>query len=659
MPGEPANVILTQVGNHATLKWSPPKVGMHGGYFNGIVTTYLVWRADNLQTYVPGTDSSLIMDIIDPGTFNFKVIPENTSGSGPAGISNTGVFLTGNYLLWEDFWVEVPAHLWSIQGENFYNWWLENSNLAGGEAPELYFQSTSPYFYSYSRMVSPPLNTTGKSAVTLEFRHAHTAYGPYLLKVETSSDDGVTWQTGLSIPISATAQGEEKTVVLTNSDVGAANFRFAFTFEGSEANLESFSIDNVRLSPTMGIDVAANAILLPEIIRPADVVIPKAIVQNLGLIATPYKVICSIRSNSEVVYRDSVATAIQTGATDTVSFSSLVMPEGEFSSEVNIRCLSDDNPSNDTVVKSFVSYKTYQRSLVVLEDATGTWCTYCPGASMGIADLISHGMPVAAIAYHSGDSYQTPESRGRINYYPAITGFPTVMFDGVLYYAGGTHSTSMYADYLPLVQQRLDRPTPVKVSLGAVTINNGTLTAAVNLESLSPLRNNNLVVHAVLTESKIPEAWQDQAELNDVERMMFADSTGTPVDLSDKAEILDVQVDLNTAWVNDNLQLVVFVQDKVTREIFDGAVKKPLLGISEDSSPVMRVYPNPVSETVYLPALKNALVQVTSITGTVLYSEAGISGICRIDVRSLKAGLYMLRIKDDGKTYFSKIQVIH
>jgi hypothetical protein len=75
MPAEPTGVILTQAGNEATLKWSPPKVGMHGGYFNGVVTQYLVWRADNWETYVPGTDSSIVMNVTDPGTFNYRVIP--------------------------------------------------------------------------------------------------------------------------------------------------------------------------------------------------------------------------------------------------------------------------------------------------------------------------------------------------------------------------------------------------------------------------------------------------------------------------------------------------------------------------------------------------------------------------------------------------------
>jgi hypothetical protein len=278
---------------------------------------------------------------------------------------------------------------------------------------------------------------------------------------------------------------------------------------------------------------------------------------------------------------------------------------------------------------------------------------------MGIEDLISNGLPVAAIAYHGGDTYETPESRARINYYPAITGFPTVMFDGLLSYVGGTHSTSMYSKYLPIVQQRLEIPTPVKVSLGTIHLENNILSAQVSLESLSPIRNNNIVLHAILTQSEIPEAWQDQTELNDVERMMYADSTGTPVDLADKTESMNLQMTVNSAWVKENLKLIVFAQDKITREIFNGDAKKPEIGSVGENLTLMRAYPNPASGSVFFPGLRNAKIQVLNMSGVTVFFAQNISGLFRLDVSQLESGLYMVKIYDVEHQYYSKIQVIH
>ncbi|MEI6900387.1 MAG: hypothetical protein WCL00_10955, partial [Bacteroidota bacterium] len=193
VPGLPLNVHLSQVGNLATITWSPPKVGAHGAYFDGIMTENILARADGLQATVPGSDSVYTVNVTDPGTYNYKVTPYNSSGEGFSDTSNIGVFLIGNYLLWEDFWVKVPAFHWSVQGENYYNWWKSPTSEAGGDAPEMLFQSTSPYFTVVSRAISPLSNTSGKNALTLEFRHAQGAYSNYDFKVQTSSDLGASW----------------------------------------------------------------------------------------------------------------------------------------------------------------------------------------------------------------------------------------------------------------------------------------------------------------------------------------------------------------------------------------------------------------------------------------------------------------------------------
>ena len=46
-----------------------------------------------------------------------------------------------------------------------------------------------------------------------------------------------------------------------------------------------------------------------------------------------------------------------------------------------------------------------QRSFVVLEIGTGTWCVYCPGAAGGADQLVDEGKSVAVIENHNGDSY--------------------------------------------------------------------------------------------------------------------------------------------------------------------------------------------------------------------------------------------------------------
>lgn len=657
-PGEPINVTLTQNGNLATISWSPPAVGEHGAWYNGVVTEYTVTRADNNQKYLPGTDTSLVWDITDPGTFNFKVTPYNTSGEGVSGISNQGAFLTGNYLLYEDFWVDVPAFLWTVQGEDYFNWMHFPSADAGGTAPELLFQSTTPGINGNFRMVSPPLNTTGKNAVTLEFMHSHSwASGDYQFKVETSSDGGVTWHDNWAITVSQNLSAEKVTLVISNADVGSATFQFAFTYSGYEGNVTYFFLDNIRLYPTAGTDLAANTILVPVVVEPADIVTLKAVVQSLSSASAAYTATFVISNTSGVLFTDSLATTIQSGAIDTLTFAPWPAAEGENTSRVFVRCLLDDQHANDTATAALNVYKTSPRKLVIMEDATGTWCTYCPGAAMGIADLLTNGKAIAAVSYHGGDTYETADSRARIDYY-GITGYPTMMFDGVLSYVGGTHSTSLYSDYLPLVDKRLAIASPVQLSFGPMQLQGNDVSAPVTITSLSPVRNNNLVMHAVLTESHIPENWQDQTELNEAARLMYGGAEGVAIDLADKSDMKEVQFTLSSGWVQANLQLVAWVQDTVTKEIFGGE-KGFSVGLEELNRGKMQLYPNPASAMTRFPQLENGEVTIYDLTGKEIIRLAGINGNYLLDVSWINNGLYLVNISSGGKEYYSKLSVIH
>ena len=59
--------------------------------------------------------------------------------------------------------------------------------------------------------------------------------------------------------------------------------------------------------------------------------------------------------------------------------------------------------------------------------------------------MVENGHDVAVIEYHSGDEYQNNYGTARISYY-AVTGFPTVKFDGILSSVGA--SGDMYPAYL-------------------------------------------------------------------------------------------------------------------------------------------------------------------------------------------------------------------
>lgn len=194
---------------------------------------------------------------------------------------------------------------------------------------------------------------------------------------------------------------------------------------------------------------------------------------------------------------------------------------------------------------------------------------------MGVDDLVENGHDVAVIDYHSGDSYENTASSARLSYY-GVTGFPTVLFDGGNASVGGDHNNSLYSSYVPKVNQRLDIQSDF--TLAVEGSNSGLIDYELNIEieNVGGSAASNIVLHVAVTESDIPESWQGQSEVNYVERLMAPNYNGTSLDFSG-GDLLEETINfaVDPAWVNENLEVVVFVQNSQTKEALQ-AIKTDL-----------------------------------------------------------------------------------
>jgi PKD repeat protein len=208
------------------------------------------------------------------------------------------------------------------------------------------------------------------------------------------------------------------------------------------------------------------------------------------------------------------------------------------------------------------------RQKVIVEIATGAWCTYCPGAAMGADDLVANGCQVGNIEYHNGDPYANTASDARNSYY-SVSGYPTAHFDGVLEYVGGSHTESMYPNYLPLYEQRMDVSSDFTIDIFGE--NTGSVYDIMLVITKVNGTWGDLTVQLALTESEIVYSWQGQDHLNFVERLMAPDHLGTTVDFTDTDVIsVPLQFTMNTDWVVENCEIVAFVQNEATKEILQG-----------------------------------------------------------------------------------------
>jgi len=201
------------------------------------------------------------------------------------------------------------------------------------------------------------------------------------------------------------------------------------------------------------------------------------------------------------------------------------------------------------------------RDMVVIEDATGTWCQYCPGAAMGCDDLLSNGKFVAVIANHNGDSYAQAYSNARNTMY-GVSAFPSVGFDATKGYVGGSHTSSLYNTYVPIYASLITIPSPLSMSMD-VTHSGLAYTAVVTVTKTDAITSTSNILYFFVTQSHISANWQGQNHLEHVNRLMVPDQNGTAVDFtSGDVQTYTLSFNLDAAWPVADCEFIAFVQDK-------------------------------------------------------------------------------------------------
>lgn len=227
---------------------------------------------------------------------------------------------------------------------------------------------------------------------------------------------------------------------------------------------------------------------------------------------------------------------------------------------------------------SIVNAQLVPRTMVVLEISTGTWCQFCPGAALGADELLSGGANVAIVEYHNGDPYANNASNARNTYYN-IPGYPNDQFDGsnttgVGGKACGNGST--YSSYLSMYNQRIGVQSPLIIDISGTNTGNN-YNVVLSIKKSATISGTNLKAFLVLTESNIvtspawPPSGQCLTEVHFVERVMVPSETGTAISFDNgDFQVVNLSFAKDPAWVSDNCELVAFVQDAGTKEIYNG-----------------------------------------------------------------------------------------
>lgn len=248
--------------------------------------------------------------------------------------------------------------------------------------------------------------------------------------------------------------------------------------------------------------------------------------------------------------------------------------------------------------------------VVVWEDFTATWCTYCPGAARGLDELDSRAFDsVVCIAYHSsnsGDPYYNSFSATRASYY-GLQGYPTVRMDGkVDSVVGGVHTGTMYPTYRVMFDRRQSVSSPLEIE-AATTYDSASRAGQVTIVLRNP--SGSAVsgqLQCAVIENHIYYPWQGMDSLQYLLRTMLPDAGGEAVTIPAGDSLVKIRnFTLATGIVARNCDIIVFVQNNSTRTMIQAArtsvQMEPKLGYAG----YQRAFPEPGADANLIIGLSN------------------------------------------------------
>ncbi len=226
------------------------------------------------------------------------------------------------------------------------------------------------------------------------------------------------------------------------------------------------------------------------------------------------------------------------------------------------------------VILAGVAPAQYPRG-VVAEDATATWCQYCPYAYEGLEVMKARydATEFNAIRYYAtSGGLGTTETNGRISYYN-IGGFPTVMFDGTIAVVGGSAEIATGSSYDPIVAKNIGQPSPFHIQINSVDVAypDGSVNFDVIVEeALADI--GNVKIRAMLLENNVP--WGSSDIMQDVTRDVLPDVVLTVSQLG-QTQNVQASFPLDAAWKTNDLWLAILIQDDDDKSILQSRSSRP------------------------------------------------------------------------------------
>ena len=472
-----------------------------------------------------------------------------------------------------------------------------------------------------------------------------------------------------------------------------------------------FWVDDVCFSITpyvlTNMNGAANAITTIEGLA-GQSKFPSVDVRNLGLTdITSFDV--TIDYNGSIVTENITGINLPSLATMTVDFTQSITLAGGMQNltatleNVNGNAI-DDNPSDDSQTTSVNSVTPAAGKLVIGEEATGTWCGWCPRGAVAL-DWMEHDYHgyFQGIAVHNGDPMTVTDYDAAIGNF--IGGYPSGLVDR----GSEIDPSNFKGDFL----QRITAD-PSGTILNGAELNGSTLNVSLTA-SFDQEISGNWALACVLIEDSVTGMSSGYSQSNSYGgggagplvgpdgtdwatlpstvpfTMMVYNHVARAISPGWDGETITSNINagdtyntcfeftLDGSWNVQKMKIIGMLIDNsglidngssstiadAVNNGFNNCSSSSIENILFDGPTQLALFPNPTSENttlgIRLEETSDITITLRNITGQIVFNEAyrNVSGNQTIDIstKHLSAGLYSVEVQHNGKIQLLKLTI--
>ncbi len=264
VPGNPKNIKLTAIGNRGVLTWDKPVDGLNNGYFDEHSVFYSILRFPDQTEVASEISSEMFTDTTIPemGNYYYTIIANNDAGQGGSAQSNVALLKAENMLMYQSFDYEageIPFQ-WEHTGVP-HAWGINDSEFAGGEAPELRL-NWFPSAIGESRLMTYPVHFDKHNSLRLRFKqylNNASSFDGEIAAVDITYDGGDNWDPLWEYVIEQDIMPSELELYVSVPP-NKTTVHFGFRFQGNSHNINQWYIDDLVLETVVDNDLIGKSI---------------------------------------------------------------------------------------------------------------------------------------------------------------------------------------------------------------------------------------------------------------------------------------------------------------------------------------------------------------------------------------------------------------